>query len=122
MAATVPVAAAATAAGRPRWLKGNIKDKDYPRDLAQAGIGGTVWVRFAVETNGHATNCAVTRSSGHAELDEATCRVIEQRYRYKPAADRSGRPVRSWQTERQYWHILQNGEREPDDDEPDDGD
>jgi protein TonB len=105
----------------PRWVKGEIKDKDYPRNLAQAGIGGTVWVKFAVETNGHASDCVVTRSSGHEEFDETTCRLIETRFRYKPATDADGRPVRSYLVERHAWSILKPGESEADDDS-DDGD
>jgi periplasmic protein TonB len=108
--------------GPPRLVKGRIKDKDYPRASAEAGYGGTVWVRFAVETNGRATDCSVTRSSGHADIDETTCRLIEDRFRYRPATDRSGRPVRAWLVERHSWSIVRPGEPEPPDDDPDDRD
>ena len=46
-----------------------------------------------VQTNGRVTNCRVTRSSGVPELDGLTCRLIEQRFVYRPATDRTGRPV-----------------------------
>jgi protein TonB len=109
--------------GPPRWVKGEIKDKDYPRESAQAGAGGTVFVRFAVETNGRATDCTIMRSSGHEDIDETTCRLIEDRFRYKPGTDRSGRPVRTWLDEHHTWSIQRRGDREPaDDDEPDNGD
>ena len=32
-------------------------------------------------------------SSGYAAFDEATCRLIEQRFRFRPARDESGRAV-----------------------------
>jgi protein TonB len=102
-------------------VKGRIKDSDYPRGAGEAGISGKVAVRFSVETNGHATNCSVTRSSGNAELDEATCRLIETRFRYKPATDAAGRPVRSTIVSNHYWIIHHPGDPEPPDDEPDDG-
>lgn len=76
-----------------RWLSGRIKDSDYPRAALEARIGGTVYLRFIVGVKGRVTDCAVTRSSGNAELDETTCRLIKQRFRYKPTRDASGRPV-----------------------------
>ena len=66
---------------------------DYPRAAKRAGIEGTVSVRFTVDTEGRTSECRVTRSSGNAELDETTCRLIELRFRYRPARDAQGRPV-----------------------------
>lgn len=75
-------------------IAGDIMPSDYPRSLGNAGIGGRVSVTFTVETNGRVTNCRVTRSSGIAELDVLTCRLMEERFRFRPSTDRSGRPVR----------------------------
>ncbi|MEA3036208.1 MAG: periplasmic protein TonB [Sphingomonadales bacterium] len=86
-----------------RFIKGELRDKDYPRDLGELGIGGTVVTRFVVGTDGRVSGCTVTRSSGNAELDSQTCRLIEQRYRYKPARDSSGRPVASIDTDDHEW-------------------
>ena len=74
-------------------IAGDITPRDYPRHLAKAGIGGTVQMRFRVGVNGRVTGCVVTRSSGVPELDMLTCRLIEQRFVYRPATDRYGRPV-----------------------------
>jgi protein TonB len=49
-------------------------------------------VRFLVHTDGRPRDCVVTRSSGNPVLDETTCRLIEQRFRYRPARDASGNP------------------------------
>ena len=35
----------------------------------------------------------MTRSSGHPELDETTCRLIERRFRYRPARNSAGDAV-----------------------------
>lgn len=86
-----------------RFLKGRIRDRDYPRELGDAGIGGTVGARFLVDARGQVSNCAVTRSSGNRELDRTTCELIEQRYRYKPARDAAGRPVPSIATDEHEW-------------------
>ena len=67
---------------------------DYPvRD--RPGRAETVGVRFLVGTDGRVRDCSVTRSSGNARLDATTCRLIEQRFRYRPAADASGNAVPS---------------------------
>jgi protein TonB len=87
----------------PVFLKGELRDKDYPRAAAEAGAGGTVSIIFTVETDGRATECRVTHSSGNADLDEGTCRLIEKRYRYRAATDARGRPIRSKVTVNEEW-------------------
>lgn len=74
-------------------IAGAIFPSDYPRDLREAGIGGRVGLLFTVGVNGRVTRCAVTRSSGNAELDALTCRLIQERFRYRPSTDASGRPI-----------------------------
>lgn len=73
-------------------IAGDIVMRDYPRHLAEAGVGGRVSVTFTVQVNGRVTGCHVMRSSGVAELDVLTCRLIEQRFRFRPGTDRYGRP------------------------------
>ena len=74
-------------------ISGEINPGDYPRALRDAGAGGRVSITFMVETSGRVGRCSVTRSSGIAELDQLTCRLIQQRFRFRPGTDRSGRPV-----------------------------
>jgi len=74
-------------------ISGEILPSDYPKSLGNAGIGGRVSVTFTVETNGRVTNCRITRSSGIPELDALTCRLMEQRFRFRPSTDRYGRPI-----------------------------
>lgn len=74
-------------------IAGEITPRDVPRHLREAGIGGTVGFLFTVGVNGRVTRCAVTRSSGVPELDALTCRLVQQRFVYRPATDRYGRPV-----------------------------
>lgn len=66
--------------------------RDYPREARRAGIEGSVAVRFTVDSDGRVRGCAVLRSSANAELDTTTCRLIERRFRYRPATDAQGRP------------------------------
>lgn len=74
-------------------ISGEILPSDYPRELGNQGIGGRVSVTFTVQVSGRATGCRVTRSSGIPRLDSLTCRIIEQRFRFRPSTDRYGRPV-----------------------------
>jgi protein TonB len=74
-------------------IAGEITSRDYPRDLREAGIGGRVTFVFTVEPNGRVGRCAITRSSGVPELDALTCRLIQQRFVYRPSTDRYGRPI-----------------------------
>jgi protein TonB len=74
-------------------IAGAITPSDYPRELRQRGIGGRVGMIFTVGPSGRVTSCRVTWSSGVPILDDLTCRIIQQRFRYRPSTDRYGRPV-----------------------------
>lgn len=78
---------------KARLIRGRIMDSDYPRSASRARAGGTVTVAFTVQTDGHASGCRIMKSSGNAELDETTCRLIERRFRYQPARNAEGKPV-----------------------------
>lgn len=74
-------------------IAGEITPRDYPRNLRERGIGGVVGISFRVEPTGFVSRCSVTQSSGVPELDSLTCRLIVQRFRYRPSTDRYGRPI-----------------------------
>lgn len=74
-------------------IAGEITSSDYPRDLRESGIGGRVGFVFKVEPSGRVGRCTITRSSGVPELDALTCRLIQQRFIYRPSTDRYGRPI-----------------------------
>jgi protein TonB len=74
-------------------IAGEITPRDYPRALSQAGVGGHVQFTFTVLSNGRVGRCTITRSSGVPELDALTCRLIQQRFVYRPSTDRYGRPI-----------------------------
>jgi len=87
----------------PRKTKGYLTYSDIPDSLRQTDFDVTVWVRYVVETDGHVDNCRVTNSSGRPEVDAITCRLIEQRFRYKPSKMFDGTPVRSIVVEKHEW-------------------
>lgn len=93
----------------PRWVRGQLNDSDYPDALAEAGVSGTVGVRYLVWTDGRVRDCEVTASSGSVELDALTCRLIRARFRFAPSRDAQGRPVPAEIVENHSWEI----QREP---------
>ena len=91
----------------PRRIRGDMRDAPYPPGAAEAGIGGTVSVRYYVETDGHVSDCDVTRSSGSAELDAGTCGFIVRRFRFRPGRDGRGRAVPAAIVENHSWEVEQ---------------
>lgn len=96
----------------PRRIRGRLKDSDYPLAAGEQGISGVVGVRFVVAVDGRVPRCRVTRSSGSPLLDETTCRLIVERYRFKPAHDAQGRPFESQIVENEEWVIERALERD----------
>jgi protein TonB len=82
-------------ARRAERIAGGLRDRDYPRAALRERRQGSVHVRFTVQADGRVDGCSVLRSSGHQDLDATTCRLIEQRFRYRPARDASGRATAS---------------------------
>jgi len=71
--------------------------RDYPPAVLRAWPRGTrIFVAVRVQVDGRATNCRVDRSSGNRVVDEWTCRLVEERVRFRPAVDDNGRPYVSW--------------------------
>jgi len=74
-------------------IAGEIRSSDYPPQALQQRISGRVQFRFTVGPSGRVTDCSITRSSGSAELDSTTCRIVMERFRYRPSTDSRGRPI-----------------------------
>jgi len=85
----------------PQRIAGALTNADYRRARPPEGAFGTVVVSFRVRSDGAADRCSVVRSSGYAVFDEATCRLIQQRFRYRPARDAAGRPI-DWEIRTDY--------------------
>jgi protein TonB len=86
--------AAPTPRDRPALL-GWLKQSDYPAESIDAREQGELTASFDVSETGRVENCRIVRSSGYLRLDDATCPIIEERARYRPAADAKGTAVRS---------------------------
>ena len=87
------------------WQSGTIRDRDYPAAASRARVGGEVEVRFTIQPTGRVSGCRVSRSSGDAALDATTCRLIEDRFRFKPATNPAGAAIASSYGWRQSWWL-----------------
>ena len=87
----------------PELIRGEITNRDYPKAALRAGASGTVRTRFTVGVNGRVSGCVVTASSGNAELDATTCRLITQRFRFAPARDATDHPIADVAEGEQHW-------------------
>jgi protein TonB len=95
----------------PRWISGRLKFSDLPENWDGIGNGRPVEVRYTVDVNGRVRDCRIDRSSGSRLIDVLTCRLIEQRFRYRPSRDARGRPVPSTIVESHSWFEQEDPER-----------
>ncbi|MCW3796609.1 energy transducer TonB [Sphingomonas sp. BN140010] len=88
----------------PRQIAGSISRRDYPRELEGSDVPQeVVRLQYTIGADGRVHDCRILQSSGAPLLDQRTCELYEQRYRYEPARDAAGQPVpitvravRSW--------------------------
>ncbi|MGP1283227.1 MAG: energy transducer TonB [Parasphingopyxis sp.] len=90
---------------RARRIAGDITPRDYPRAASRARIEGTVGARVHVGADGRVTRCVVVASSGNADLDTTTCRLIRERFRYEPARNARGEAVPDVAGREQRWWL-----------------
>ncbi|TSB01293.1 energy transducer TonB [Sphingorhabdus contaminans] len=90
----------------PKGNPGNwANTNDYPSRALQQEREGTTGFRVTVGPNGRVTDCQITSSSGHADLDQATCSNVTRRARFDPALDGSGNPTTGTYSNRVRWQI-----------------
>lgn len=84
-------------------IAGEIRSRDYPRSSARERDGAFVIVHFTVTPQGTTRDCRVARSSGNVEVDRITCRLVVERFRYRPAIDGNGNPTSEKVGWKQWW-------------------
>jgi periplasmic protein TonB len=97
-------------AKRPKPLpKGNpgnwANTNDYPSRALQQEREGTTGFTVTVGPNGRVTDCQISSSSGHPDLDQATCTNVTRRARFDPALDGNGNPTTGTYSNRVRWQI-----------------
>ena len=74
---------------RQPWVSTN----DYPLRALQQELEGTVTYKVKVDINGVVKACEIASSSGHVDLDVATCTTVMKRARFYPATSADGGPI-----------------------------
>lgn len=90
-------------------IGGRIRDRDYPDAALDEGSQGYLVTRYVVDVDGRVRDCSVLESSGSPVLDETTCRLIRQRYRFRPARNAAGEPVPDVIIHHHEWVIGERG-------------
>jgi TonB family protein len=81
-----------------------VSHHDYPNQALTNNESGANSVRYWIDTSGRPRDCQIVESSRSTSLDAAICRVVK-RIRYRPALDRSGKPMESIGFMRLRWRL-----------------
>ncbi len=74
---------------------------DYPSRALREDREGTATFTVTISDDGRVANCRIVQSSGHSDLDEATCKNVERRARFRKPSEGYG----SVYTNRVRWVI-----------------
>lgn len=96
---------------RPRQIKGRLHFSDLPPDLRENKTGGELKLQYRIGVDGRVSDCRILVSSGRPSLDATTCRLITERFRFKPSRNARGEPVPAIMVETHGWFY-------PPDEEP----
>lgn len=72
-----------------RW----VTTEDYRGNWIRQEMTGRARFRLEIAADGRVAGCTITGSSGHPELDAATCALVARRARFQPARGGEGEPV-----------------------------
>ncbi|MPT47987.1 MAG: energy transducer TonB [Sphingobium sp.] len=84
-----------------------VTSDDYPSRALREERSGTVGFRLDIGADGRVTNCSITSSSGHSDLDSEACRLLQRRARFKPATGTDGNAMTDSYSSRFVWRIPQ---------------
>lgn len=91
-----------------RDLASVIYRHDYPAAALREGRSGRTSVELAVTRWGTVADCRVTASSGHADLDAASCDRLATRARFWPATDAAGRDIAGTYVQSVRWALPED--------------
>ncbi len=84
---------------------GWIRDSDYLTSWINRDYSGVAAFSLEIDARGKVSDCSITRSTGHAALDEATCRLLQRRAQFEPAKDGNGNAVAGMFSSSVNWKI-----------------
>ena len=95
----------------PRPIRDRLAYKYIPDDVGEPGETVSLGVVYLVNPDGRVSNCRVDRSSGYPRFDRYACQLIEERFLFRPARDRSGRAIATRVGQDHYWEIPRDIDR-----------
>lgn len=72
---------------------GWVTTDDYRSNWIRQEMTGKARFRLEIAADGRVMNCTITGSSGHSQLDAATCALVSRRAKFQPARGSEGQPV-----------------------------
>lgn len=78
----------------------------YPAEATDKGLQGTVDFQVDVDAAGNPGACRISKSSGQAVLDKATCDAIRAKAHFDPAKDSNGKPITSQYSNTAVWKLV----------------
>lgn len=82
--------------------------EDYPMKSFERKQEGVTYFELLVAPDGSVARCTITKSSGHEELDDTTCRLASKRARFSPARDDSGQAMYGVYRSLAIWALPDN--------------
>lgn len=102
-------------APRPSFTPQGAKPRGNPGDWVTVNDYRSIWInremtgvaRFRLEigASGRVEGCTITASSGHPELDAATCALVAKRAKFDPAKDDTGAKVSGTYANSVRWEL-----------------
>jgi TonB family protein len=89
----------------PRHILSLATTSDYPSAALREEREGRTTFELTVGADGRPIKCDITQSSGHADLDAATCNGAMRRGRFNPALNDNGQPVEGKWSSSVNWAI-----------------
>jgi len=82
------------------------RSSDYPADAMRGRQEGRVLFSLLVDETGAVRDCSTFASSGVASLDTMSCYLLVGKAKFKPAADATGKPLKSVVMQAVEWRIA----------------
>ena len=83
-----------------------VTENDYSSRAIREGMEGVARFSLTIGADGRVTGCQITGSSGHQELDTATCQLVSKRARFDPARNANGDKVEGTFSSAVRWRIT----------------
>ncbi|MXO89618.1 energy transducer TonB [Pontixanthobacter aquaemixtae] len=82
-----------------------VSNRDYRSSWIRRELTGIARFRVSIGTNGRVQDCRVLSSTGHSELDNATCSLVSRRAKFEAARDSQGNKVTGSFTTAISWEL-----------------